>query len=182
MTGIDHSLCNLCISLLAGADPSGALGAVVGARVPDIDKKVGIEHRTWTHWPPVYMGILPVLFIAHLPIYGLPLPWGHTLVANLPSFFRWLVVGALLHVVEDSITRQGVPIVSPRGPFAKKGVGLVEAVRTRKRFSFGWTETGGLLERIIVLVLLIATILILSYRLGYLLPWLRHIGVLHESV
>jgi len=73
-----------------------AICPVIGAVFPDIDMRIpGLEHRTITHWPVLY-------------ITGL-------ILACLAGYL-WLslfCIGCLLHIFLDSFSLMGVPILTP---------------------------------------------------------------------
>jgi len=74
------------------------ISPVIGSVFPDVDMRIpGLDHRTITHWPVPY-GI--VLILAYLA--------GHL----------WLLVfciGCLLHILLDSFSLMGVPLLTPFG-------------------------------------------------------------------
>lgn len=84
---------------------TGLISAIglIGSTIPDIDYKVGLEHRTITH-------SLLVLIISTLIIYlihpGAAAVWGVTYLS---------------HLVLDALTITGVPFMYP---FSKKKYGL----------------------------------------------------------
>jgi len=71
---------------------------VIGAVFPDIDVRIpGLEHRTITHWPVLY---------------------GTGLVLAYLAGYLWLFlfcIGALVHILLDSLSLMGVPIWTPFG-------------------------------------------------------------------
>lgn len=123
----NHRIITAGIALLSGASLPGLAGALAGSVLPDLDIPLGIPHRTVTHWwlpPAIGMGAALLL--------GSDSPWR--------AFFLWLSAGVLLHIVEDSLTTGGVPLLHPFG----------------KRFSFRLTRTGGILEYMLSFGILVA--------------------------
>lgn len=92
-----------------------------------------------------------------------------------------MCIGGLLHLAEDVITTMGIPLMIPnpksakmappapvpKGKFGKppekapvmQGVGLFKAILTGKRWTLGWTKTGGGLETIIVYSLVFGSLI-----------------------
>ena len=127
MKHLNHRIITTGVAFLSGASLPGLAGALTGSVLPDLDISLGIPHRTITHWwvPPA-TGMGAALFFS----------------SDSPSraFFLWLSAGALLHIVEDSLTTGGVPLLRPFG----------------KRFSFRLTRTGGSLEYLLSFGILVA--------------------------
>jgi len=83
---------------MCAAVPPIVVGSMVGAVFPDIDLRIpGLEHRTLTHWfMPYVAGILAAYFLGH--------PW-----------VLFFCIGALVHILLDSLSLMGVPIWTPFG-------------------------------------------------------------------
>ncbi|MCR5833317.1 MAG: metal-dependent hydrolase [Selenomonadaceae bacterium] len=99
---------------------SGIIGAVIPDRVegsPPKDSssywKWRKSHRTWSHYPPIYLALIAAAQFAK-NYYPNPT---FALSMNLLSY---ILVGALLHIAEDSICGK-VPVFTPRG---KHGIKL----------------------------------------------------------
>lgn len=158
MDGKSHLVATTCCAYLLGAGPAGLLGAALGSKFPDLDLKVGLEHRTWTHWWPVGALLMAgSLFIPDIrldrvvPVGDLPEGLSGILgsTLHLPEMLFWFGAGNLLHLLEDAITMKGIPVVWPTGAFENRGVPFREACRSRKRWSLCWSESGGGLEKAI---------------------------------
>ena len=84
-------------SVLESAMPLAG-GALVGSVFPDIDIRIpGLEHRTITHWPVIY---------------------GTGLVLSYFAGYLWLFffcIGCLVHILLDSLSLMGVPLLNPFG-------------------------------------------------------------------
>ena len=81
-------------------------GSIIGAVFPDIDLRIPfLEHRTLTHW---FIPYLAGLIAAYFYDYYLAL------------FF---CIGALVHILLDSLSLMGVPIWTPFG--RRKGFRLM---------------------------------------------------------
>lgn len=131
MKHINHRIVSAGVAAIAGAGPVAILGAVAGSVLPDFDIPLGIPHRTITHWWPLYA----IAFGA---------PWLATTNPILHQFFLWVAIGSVLHILEDSLTVGGVPLLNPFG----------------KKFSFKVTRTGGILEYLISLGIVVAVVLL----------------------
>lgn len=100
---------------LTGAET--AAGIIFGASAPDWTEIVSwgpfggresvLEHRTVTHWPPVWVAVA-------LGSACVPEPWSHIVFG--------FALGALLHIAVDLGSPMGVPLLNPfrrvRLPFA----------------------------------------------------------------
>lgn len=177
MTKLDHILSTTAIGIISHEPVLGILASVVGARIPDLDLAFGIPHRTWTHWWPFYA--FPAFFLYDLRDLHIKL-W-----FDIPIglFLFYMCIGGLLHLAEDVITTMGIPLMIPnpksaklpepvpvpKGKFGKppekapvqQGVGLFRAILTGKRWTLGWTKTGGGLETIIVYTLVFGSMIYL---------------------
>lgn len=159
MYGVPHKIITMGSLLLAGAPLEVIVGGGVGSTLPDLDKKIGIAHRTWTHWWPLY--ILPGGFFLFLLYFRNLDPSSATIL----RFSLGLVLGGLLHILEDSITKMGIPVFSPNG----------------KRFSLSLTTSGGVLEKIIALGVILSCIIYIrdGYGETLFIPFLSPIKNLH---
>jgi inner membrane protein len=121
-----------------------AIGTFIGALLPDIDhqnayisKKLGIfsklfknlKHRTYTH------SIFFPLLIA--------------LLGKIHFIFYFVAFGALMHIIEDFLTKGGVPLFYP---FIKQ------------RFSANMFVTGGKGEYFFVFIV---SFLVITYSLSF---------------
>lgn len=129
MKHLNHRIITTGVAFLSGASLPGLAGALTGSVLPDLDISLGIPHRTITHWwVPGTFGVFATLIVP----FSDP-AW--------KEFCLWFPVGILLHIVEDSLTTGGVPLLRPFG----------------KRFSFRLTRTGGVLEHLISFAVLAAS-------------------------
>lgn len=101
-----------------------AIAATTGSTFPDrVDMSLPMKHRGFSHWFPVYL--FPAILLSGLfPAYNLMYSCQETLVLllfadpiyGLPVFLRnlivWFLVGALMHIVEDTFTGY-IPVTSP---------------------------------------------------------------------
>lgn len=142
MKHFNHKIISLGISALAGADIGGMMGVLAGATLPDLDIPLGIPHRTITHWWPIYTGT--AIAVKLLPVGQFP--------ALVTDFIFWVCVGSLLHILEDSLTVGGVPILNPF---------------SRKRFSFGLTRTGGMFEYLVSIAVVVLIVGVVSVKPHY---------------
>ena len=98
---------------------SSIVGAVIPDRVegspPKENKaywKWRKKHRTWSHWPPIYLALI---IAAHFAKKYYPEPT----LAFVLNLITYALVGALLHVAEDG-TCGKVPIFFPRKKYGLK--------------------------------------------------------------
>lgn len=128
-----------------------AVATLIGSVAPDIDHKNSfisnrlkpfgfLVRRTTTHrgatHSPLIIGLFSLLLFSGLEVtefssYAYPITFG---------FF----IGALSHVVLDMLNPQGVPLLFP--------------IPKAKRFRIAHFRTGGLVERVIFVALVIVTI------------------------
>lgn len=123
MKHFNHRIITTGAIVIAGVDLSGVASAMVGSTLPDLDLRLGIPHRTLTHWWILYAGLAAVSEV--LPLPSVPPLANHVVY--------WLCIGALFHILEDSVTPSGVPLLLPFG----------------KNFSFNLSRTGGKLEYVL---------------------------------
>jgi membrane-bound metal-dependent hydrolase YbcI (DUF457 family) len=94
-------------------------GVVTGSSAPDWlemsfylrgkgkekDRRISlIPHRTLTHWPPLWFGLAWLVWEQNYPWYAESLIFG-------------FIASALLHIVMDSLSKSGVPILLPFAKF-----------------------------------------------------------------
>lgn len=132
MKGYAHKIITASLAALMGAPAIGIAGAALGSTLPDIDIKLGIPHRTYTHYWPLYGICLGTVYYVDKTTKLT------TLEHIVMEVLTWVFIGALLHIVEDSFTVMGVPWIVPRDP--------------QRRFSFKITKTGGVFEKLMILV------------------------------
>lgn len=114
------------------------LGLVIGALLPDIDSKNSIlgryvpfiqdifGHRTITHTIWVVLGLFIINYF-----------FGNT--------FTWMIsIGYLLHIIQDSFSRQGVDWFWPFG----KGYKSYGGATVKRGFHLGLYSVGGVVERV----------------------------------
>lgn len=78
-------------------------GAYGTARLPDTDQKLGIPHRTITHWPVLILAVVALVWL----IVGHYLPGWETAAA------LGVLTGLGTHVLADGTTPAGVPLFGP---------------------------------------------------------------------
>jgi inner membrane protein len=66
--------------------------AIFGSTLPDIDLKLGIQHRTWTH----HALIIPLLLILSWFFHN--------------PYFTSFAVGYISHLIADTFTPKGIPV------------------------------------------------------------------------
>ena len=172
MKGINHRVITGGIAILAGAHAPGVVGAIIGSTVPDIDIRLGIPHRTWTHWAPVYAISLGILSVTPSSVFP-SIPAFRDINFSVKNFLMWILIGALLHLLEDLPTTSGIPLLRPTGDFEPKGTGFLGAIRTGQRWTLDLTRTGGLLEYALSLGLI--SIFIASFAEGKTVPMLTDV-------
>lgn len=123
MKWINHQIVTGFIVCTATDDALFTASAVVGAVIPDRVEgsppkessaywKWRKKHRTWSHWPPIYLALIAVAQFAK-NYYPEP-----TLAFAL-NLISYALVGALLHIAEDGICGK-VPIFTPNKKYGVK--------------------------------------------------------------
>lgn len=110
----------------AGADvltvASAVGGGWYGGIFPDAIEKIGklywIEHRTVTHWVPLWIGLLVWAVVTGV---HLPLPYPDIVRGTVLGF----IFGGLTHLIFDIPNPTGIPLVLPW-----------------KRYSLNWWKSG----------------------------------------
>ncbi|MHA8111228.1 metal-dependent hydrolase [Lactobacillaceae bacterium Melli_B4] len=151
------------------------LGVWIGAQMPDIDVKntrinrfFGVfgfiftiqKHRTWTHsiWAVILLG----LAAHYLPVF-------HLMDANFADLnfqriFYWAVVsGYVLHLLEDSFSKQGVRWLYP---FSMRESYKGYRRRGNRRSKWYYYQTGGPAEHLFYLISM-TVIIYLSVMIFY---------------
>ena len=134
MKWINHQIVTGFIVSSATDDALFTASAIVGAVVPDRVEgsppkessaywKWRKSHRTWSHWPPIYLLLIAAAQFAK-NFYSEP-----TLSFAL-NLLTYVLVGALLHIAEDGICGK-VPIFTPK---KKYGIKLFKVGSWREYF------------------------------------------------
>ena len=134
MKWINHQIVTGFIVSSATDNALFTASAIVGAVVPDRVEgsppkessaywKWRKSHRTWSHWPPIYLLLIAAAQFAK-NFYSEP-----TLSFAL-NLLTYVLVGALLHIAEDGICGN-VPIFTPK---KKYGVKLFKVGSWREYF------------------------------------------------
>ena len=134
MKWINHQIVTGFIVCTATDDALFTASAIVGAVVPDRVEgsppkessaywKWRKSHRTWSHWPPIYLALIAAAQFAKI-YYPEP-----TLTFTL-NLLTYVLVGALLHIAEDGICGK-VPIFTPK---KKYGIKLFKVGSWREYF------------------------------------------------
>ena len=134
MKWINHQIVTGFIVCTATDDALFTASAIVGAVVPDRVEgsppkessaywKWRKSHRTWSHWPPIYLALIAAAQFAK-NFYSEP-----TLAFAL-NLISYVLVGALLHIAEDGICGK-VPIFTPK---KKYGIKLFKVGSWREYF------------------------------------------------
>ena len=144
LNSLDNFISNLPIAFY--------IGLIIGSFFPDIDepnsyigkklpffskllRKIGLKHRTLTH--SIFFPLILFLIIAFIP--------------DLDTFFvRGFIIGIILHIIGDTITVSGVPILYP---ISKKRYFLLP--------SFLRFKVGSMAENIIIFILTFTNIFLL---------------------
>ncbi len=98
---------------------SSIVGAVIPDRVEGTPPKENkaywkwrTNHRTWSHYPPIYLALIFALLAAK---FFLPNPT----LAILLNVLIYVLIGALLHIAEDALCGK-VPVFRPRKKYGLK--------------------------------------------------------------
>jgi len=120
---INHQIVTGFIVCTVTNDALFTAASIVGAVIPDRVEgsppkessaywKWRKRHRTWSHWPPIYLALIAAAQFAK-DFYAEPTL---TFALNLISY---ALVGALLHIAEDGLCGK-VPIFTPHGKHGLK--------------------------------------------------------------
>ena len=123
MKWLNHQIVTGFIVATATDDALFTASAIVGAVLPDRVEgsppkdssaywKWRKRHRTWSHWPPLYLSLIGAAFVAK-DMYPDP-----TLVFAL-NLLTYALVGALLHIAEDAFCGK-VPLLTPHKKYGLK--------------------------------------------------------------
>jgi len=105
MQWFNHKATTAAITYTATGDLVATAVAAVSSVLPDFDFIIGIQHRTYTHWPYPYLVIIGVLFLVY------------SIVDSLAAYYAAFVfAGCLLHVMADALSKGGVPLRLPTTP------------------------------------------------------------------
>lgn len=138
MVWYNHKLVTLTAVYAVTGGFLSAVTAASASLLPDVFELGGVlKHRGASHWPYPYLGSAFILYITCCLTTSL---W--------PFFAFYLMVGSTLHLLEDSLSKSGIPWKRPSGE--PKGAGLY------------YTGTGS--EQVIVLILIIIFLLICFFR------------------
>lgn len=138
----NHKLVSFwCIYALTGGLVASFM-SMLGAVLPDVAEFGGlVKHRTMTHVLTFWMVTCVCAWLA----------FKNSGFASLPLYlFFFLLCGCLLHVLEDSLSNGGIPLLMPFG----------------FKFGFGFYKTGTLSESFTVCGLLLI-FGIFSYKRGF---------------
>lgn len=134
MKWINHQIVTGFIVCTATDDALFTACAIVGAVLPDRVEgspprdnaaywKWRKRHRTWSHWPPIYIALIAA---AQLAKENFPDPT----LAFVMNLLTFALVGALLHIAEDGLCGK-VPILRPH---KKHGLKLFKVGSWRENF------------------------------------------------
>ena len=123
MKWINHQIVTGFIVCTATDDALFTASAIVGAVVPDRVEgsppkessaywKWRKSHRTWSHWPPIYLALIAAAQFAK-NYYPEP-----TLAFAL-NLITYALCGALLHIAEDGLCGK-IPIFTPKKKYGLK--------------------------------------------------------------
>lgn len=105
VAGIAHNHLGFPLYVASVAVPAGWYGGVFPDAIEKIGKFYWIEHRTVTHWVPLWIGLLVGIFLVDWNA----LPWGDLCFIGSLGF----VVGGLTHLLFDWPNPTGIPILTP---------------------------------------------------------------------
>ena len=164
VTRTNHLVSTVGFALICGASGPSVVTAMLGCRVPDLDMKFGIPHRTYTHWAPLY-GLAVFLVYMYMPSFTLPLLW-LPVGLHLKNMVLWFFYGALFHILEDLPTTMGVPFLLPRDEgWGRTGVGFFKSIKTGQRWTLGLTKTGGFVEYVLVAGVVLTAVYVFFTRI-----------------
>jgi membrane-bound metal-dependent hydrolase YbcI (DUF457 family) len=123
----------------AGGRILPAVFAGLGSILPDLLEAGLIRHRTLTHWFPLYLGA-SLVFVPMARAFF----WPAGLVAAC------LLLGCLCHLVQDGLSRGGVPLLMPDG----------------RRYGAGLYITRTITETLVVFCIVVISLLV-AFDLGF---------------
>ncbi|APG23945.1 metal-dependent hydrolase [Syntrophotalea acetylenica] len=135
----NHKICTVCIVFAAVGRILPAIVAGFGSVLPDLLEAGLVRHRTLTHWTPFYI-ITGVIMVPMARAFFLP--------AGLVTAF--LILGCLCHIVQDGLSRGGVPLFTPNG----------------RRFGAGFYITRTITETLVVSGIMAISLLVAADK-GY---------------
>ncbi|ORJ61343.1 metal-dependent hydrolase [Geothermobacter hydrogeniphilus] len=136
----NHKLCTFALVFAATGRLLPAFIAGIGSILPDLLEMRLVRHRTLTHWPFTYVIGIVVL----LPLVKVLTWWGWLIVSCL-------LIGCLLHLAEDGLSKGGIPLFSPAG----------------KRYGAGWYVTDTITETFMAVGIVVVAVYF-SWRRGFL--------------
>jgi membrane-bound metal-dependent hydrolase YbcI (DUF457 family) len=136
----NHKLCTVFVVFAATGRLLPAFIAGLGSILPDILEGGLVRHRTLTHWPFVYVALILSIVPA----------------IKLVSWWAWLVVGCLLigcilHLAEDALSKGGIPLFNPAG----------------KKYGLGWYITDTITETFVSAGIVLVSLYVAGRR-GFL--------------
>lgn len=123
MKWINHQIVTGFVVCTVTDDALFTASAIVGAVLPDKVEgsppkdsnaywKWRKRHRTWSHWPPIYLALIGVAQFAK-DYFAEPT------IAFALNLLTYALVGALLHIAEDALCGK-VPIFTPHKKYGLK--------------------------------------------------------------
>jgi membrane-bound metal-dependent hydrolase YbcI (DUF457 family) len=100
----NHKVCTVCMVFAVGGRVLPAILAGLGSVLPDLLEAGLVRHRTLTHWFPLYF-VAALIFVPMARVFF----WPAGLVVAC------LLLGCLCHLVQDGLSRGGVPLFTPDG-------------------------------------------------------------------
>lgn len=138
----NHKICTICMVFAAGGRILPAILAGFGSTLPDLLEAGLVRHRTLTHWIPLYL-------IAALIL----VPMARAIFWSAGLLSACLLLGCLCHLVQDGLSRGGIPLFTPNG----------------RRFGAGLYVTGTITEHFVVAGM-IAISLLVAWDRSYFEP------------
>lgn len=139
----NHKITTFCSVFAITGGFIASAAATIGSCLPDVMEFRGsLQHRTVTHYLWFWLASATVLWVL----------LRNAAYSSLPLYISFFIVsGGLLHIVQDSLSNGGVPMVTPYG----------------RRFGFGLYRTGTLSEEFTVLGLS-ALFTLFAWKRGFL--------------
>jgi len=104
-----------CAALAVGSAAPDIIDSVIAGWNKDVWRGI---HRTITHWPPLYPGLLALLLLLEQAVPE-PVAWYAFLA----------VLGAICHTALDFLTPMGIPLLPP---FRRKDRASIPLIRTER--------------------------------------------------
>lgn len=137
----NHKLVTFSVVYAATGGLVPSVCSMAGSLLPDVLEIGGlVPHRTYTHWPYPYIAALGTIYLINM-----------TTTQIWPYIIFFILLGATLHLVEDTMSITGIPFgTTPKKKFYGMGIYLTN----------GWSEE-------LTTLVMVSSFLLLAWFRGY---------------